>query len=231
MRCEAIISGSSCSFLIFLNENQQFRIHNKRLLSKNCLRLGVMEIPPPNKSRHSLFVRRLGSCRCATIRIMALFVDSFGWRTLLRTVIFFALLGSISPVVVGCDSTSGRPGGANSPDGHTCGQRLVGGSWKIVEFQPEQPMDPTSASTLRELHSSLRITFDGSLATTTGQGVNHTGPYQTANDDGLRCRITAPDSAGVVTFTDIRFLDPHHYEVIDKRSAVPSRAVWERTAQ
>jgi len=132
-------------------------------------------------------------------------------------------------VLLGCSSGSSTPPRPQTPDGLTCAQRLVGGSWRFTGFQPDQPLDPQSASSLERLHGTLRLSFDGQNALTTGSGIQHTGPYRVDSDDGMACRVTAPDDTGVVSETFIRFIgSPHRIEVVDRRSAVPGRATMER---
>jgi hypothetical protein len=127
--------------------------------------------------------------------------------------------------IAACSSTPARP---KTPDGLSCGQRLVGGSWRFAGFTPDRPLPQASAANLEKLHGSLRLGFDGQKALTTGPGLYHLGPYQVADDDGMSCRIVAPDDGGVVTETNVRFLDANHLEVVDRRSAVPGRATLER---
>lgn len=111
----------------------------------------------------------------------------------------------------------------------TCGQRLVGGAWRFTGFQPDQPLDAQSSAALERLHGSLRLSFDGQRAVTTGPGLQHVGPYRVESDDGVSCRVIAPDDAGVVSETFIRFVgSPHRIEVIDRRSSVPGRSTMER---
>jgi hypothetical protein len=116
---------------------------------------------------------------------------------------------------------------APPPQG-SCAQRLVGGSWRFVGFTPNQPLPPQNAQELARLHGAVRLYFDGARAVTTGPGLQHIGPYQVYADDGASCRVSAPDDAGVVTETQVRFLDPNHIEVVDQRSGVPGRATLER---
>lgn len=130
-------------------------------------------------------------------------------------------------LVAGCVPSS-TPTTPRSPDGMTCGQRLVGGTWKFTGFTPDRPLDPQAARALEQLHGTLRLGFDGQQALTTGPGLYHLGPYQVADDDGMSCRLLAPDDARVVTETRVRFVDPNHLEVTDPRSAVPGRSTMER---
>jgi len=138
-----------------------------------------------------------------------------------------ALLAPLA-LLAGCPSPSPR---TQSPDGLTCGQRLVGGSWRFTGFQPDQPLNPQDAASLERLHGSLRLSFDGQNAVTTGPGLQHVGPYRVESDDGVSCRVVAPDDTGVVSETFIRFLgSPHRIEVIDRRSSIPGRSTMERGA-
>lgn len=113
----------------------------------------------------------------------------------------------------------------------TCGQRLVGGAWRFTGFQPDQPMDPQASSALAQFHGSLRLSFDGQNARTTGSGLQHVGPYRVESDDGISCRVIAPDDTGVVSETQIRFLgSPNLIEVIDRRGPVTGRSTMERVS-
>jgi hypothetical protein len=132
-------------------------------------------------------------------------------------------------MLAGCPSSGGAPPRVQSPDGMTCAQRLVGGAWRFTGFQPDQPLDAQSAATLEQLHGSIRLMFDGQRATTTIQGAPHVGPYQVDSDDGISCRVIAPDDTGVVSETYVRFVgSPNRIEVIDRRGAVPGRSTMER---
>jgi hypothetical protein len=135
------------------------------------------------------------------------------------------LLAALSPAC-----SRGGQAGANAPPtaAGSCGQRLVGGSWRFVGFTPDRPLPPANAQELARLHGAVNLRFDGARAVTTGPGLQHIGPYQVYADDGTSCRVSAPDDAGVVTETYVRFLDPNHIEVLDRRSGVPGRATLER---
>lgn len=130
-------------------------------------------------------------------------------------------------LLAACASGSSASG-PRGPDGLSCGQRLIGGAWRFTAFYPDQPLAPGANQALQQLHSSLRLQFDGKSALTTGPGLNHLGPYQILDDDGVHCRISGPDDSGVVTDTWVRFLDGAHIEVLDRRSAVPGRSTMER---
>lgn len=139
-------------------------------------------------------------------------------------------LALLAPMVLlpGCPSSPAR---TQSPDGMTCGQRLVGGAWRFTAFQPDQPLNAQDAASLERLHGSLRLSFDGRNAVTTGPGLQHVGPYRVESDDGVSCRIIAPDDTGTVSETFIRFLGtPHRIEVLDRRSSIPGRSTMERVA-
>ena len=140
-----------------------------------------------------------------------------------------AALVLVVAAAAGCiSSSSAKP---KTPDGLGCGQRLVGGMWRFTGFFPDQPIDENTRAALERLHGTLRLGFDGQRALTTGPGLYHLGPYQIANDDGMSCRIVAPDDQGIVTTTDVHFLDANHLEVLDRRSAVTGRSTMERVPQ
>lgn len=144
---------------------------------------------------------------------------------LLRTL---ALLSpfALALTLTGClASTSQTP---KTPDGLTCAQRLQGGMWKFTGFRPDQPLPPNAASALERLHGSLRVGYDGQQALTTGPGLYHLQPYRVYDDDGLQCRIEAPDDTGRVSSSFVRFSDANHLEVLDQRSQVPGRSTMER---
>jgi len=83
---------------------------------------------------------------------------------------------------------------------------------------------------LAQLHSTVRVRFDGRQALTTGSGIYHSGPYQVIADNGVACRISGPDENGFVTETSVRFLDANHLEVVDHRTTLAGTAVLERNA-
>ncbi len=146
-------------------------------------------------------------------------------RPALRRARLLALLLAALP---SC-SRSGQAGaGSPTPPGGSCAQGLVGGSWRFVGFTPDQPLPPQNAQELARLHGAVSLRFDGARAVTTGPGLQHIGPYQVYADDGASCRVSAPDDTGVVTETQVRFLDANHIEVVDRRSGVPGRATLQR---
>ena len=117
-----------------------------------------------------------------------------------------------------------------TPDGKTCATRLVG-EWKFIGFVPDPPIPPDVQQSIERLHGGLRIGFDGQRTFTSGPGISHAAPYQVQNDDGLACQLLSPDEQGVISETWIRFLDPNHAELLDRRpaSAAQGKATLERT--
>ena len=144
----------------------------------------------------------------------------------MRAALAFALLALA--FLPACSRGGQAGAGSAPPPGGSCGQRLVGGSWRFVGFVPDRPLPPQSAQELARLHGAVRLRFDGARAITTGPGLEHIGPYQVYADDGASCRVSAPDDYGVPSETHVRFLDPNHIEVVDQRSGVPGRATLER---
>ena len=132
-------------------------------------------------------------------------------------------------VASGCElGSSPTPKVPRGSDGRTCAERLVG-SWRFVGFAPEVPQPAAQAAQLQSLQSTIRLTFDGRMATTTGAGVQGGNPYNVDSDDGTSCRIVSPDTTGATSEKLVRFNDPNHMEVLDKQSATPGRASLERT--
>ena len=137
-----------------------------------------------------------------------------------------ALLIGLGLLAAGClTPQASQP---RATDGLSCGQRLVGGSWHFTGFVPVQPLDPQAKAALERLHGSLQLSFDGHQALTTGPGIYHVGPYDIINDDGVSCVIRAPDDYKNVADTPVRFVDTHHLQVLDQRSAVPGTSTLER---
>ncbi len=142
------------------------------------------------------------------------------------------LLGSLalaSLALSGCDlGTSPTPKVPRGSDGRTCAERLVG-SWRFVGFAADVPQPAAQAAQLQSLQSSIRLTFDGRMATTSGAGVQSGNPYNVDSDDGTSCRVVSPDTTGATSEKLVRFNDPNHMEVLDRQSATPGRASMERT--
>lgn len=117
-----------------------------------------------------------------------------------------------------------------TPDGMSCGQRLVGGAWRFTGFNPDQPLDAATSASLASFHGSVRLRFDGQSATTTGAGIQQVSPYRIESDDGMSCRVIAPDPNGGPAETFVRFTTSgNHIEVIDRRPAsIPGRSTMER---
>ena len=142
------------------------------------------------------------------------------------SLVFFVVLSLCG--AAGCDL--GSPPSPKVPrgaDGRTCAERLVG-SWRVVGFTPETLPTAAQQAQLQTVQSSLRLSFDGKMATTSGPGVQSGSPYRVDSDDGIGCRVTAPDTTGALSEKLVRFPDPNHMEVIDKQSATPGRATLER---
>lgn len=140
-----------------------------------------------------------------------------------------ALFLLVCGLSTGCygSSQSARP---KTPDGRTCAERLVG-EWKFIGFVPDPPIPLDVQQSIERLHGGLRIAFDGQRTFTNGPGISHAAPYQVQNDDGLACRVLSPDEQGAVSETWVRFLDPNHAELLDRRpaSAAQGKATVERT--
>ena len=135
----------------------------------------------------------------------------------------------VALLVTGCDlGTAPAPKVPRGTDGRTCAERLVG-AWRFVGFAPDVPPPAAQATQLQALQSSIRLAFDGRMATTTGAGVQSGNPYTVDSDDGTSCRILSPDTTGATSEKLVRFNDPNHMEVLDKQSATPGRASLERT--
>ena len=84
---------------------------------------------------------------------------------------------------------------------------------------------------IEAVHGQIRLGFDGQNAFTTGAGISNVGPYRIDADSAMTCKVVAPDGTGLVTETDIRFLDPNSIEVIDRRSQTPGRSTMIRVPQ
>ena len=142
-----------------------------------------------------------------------------------------ALLAALSAgLLTGCPSSSGTPARQATPDGMSCGQRLIGGAWRFTGFTPDQPLDAASAASLASLHGTMRLRFDGQSAFTTGAGIQQASPYRIESDDGMSCRVIAPDPTGAPVETFVRFTtSPNNIEVIDRRpTTIPGRSTMER---
>ena len=140
-----------------------------------------------------------------------------------------ALLASLA-LLAGCPSSSSPTPRAATPDGLSCGQRLVGGAWRFTGFTPDQPLDATTTANLARLHGTVRLQFDGSTSYTTGAGIQQASPYRIDSDDGMSCRVLAPDPTGATVETYVRFTtSPNTIEVIDRRpTSIPGRSTMER---
>lgn len=134
----------------------------------------------------------------------------------------FGLVGGCYP-----SSQTATP---RTPDGKTCAARLVG-EWRFIGFTPSPPIPDDVKQSIERLHGGLRVGFDGQRTFTTGPGISHAAPYQVQGDDGLSCRVVSPDEVGAISETWVRFLDPNHLELLDRRpaSAAQGTATLERT--
>lgn len=140
-----------------------------------------------------------------------------------------AALATLALSAAGCDlGTSPGPKVPRGSDGRTCGERLVG-AWRFIGFAPDTPQPAAQAAQLQQLQSSIRLQFDGRMATTTGAGVQSGNPYSVDSDDGTSCRVVSPDTTGATSEKFVRFNDPNHMEVLDRQSGTPGRASLERT--
>ena len=130
--------------------------------------------------------------------------------------------------LIGCVQQGQSGSSGVGPDGMTCRQRLIG-AWRYTGFAPYSPLPPANQQAIESLHRSIRLTFDGQVARTTGNNVNATNPYNVTADDGMNCKVIATDPNGVPSESAIRFVDPNHIEVNDTQSSNPGRATLERT--
>jgi hypothetical protein len=150
-------------------------------------------------------------------------------RTASRLTLACSLLFGMTFAASGCElGNSPTPNVPRGADGKTCAERLVG-AWHMIGFTPDVPPDATTAKNLQSVQSQVRLVFDGQMATTTGPGIQSGSPYRVDSDDGVSCRVLAPDTTGAVSEKLVRFPDPGHLEVLDRQSAVPGRGSWERT--
>ena len=106
-------------------------------------------------------------------------------------------IGAVSSV--GCGGSGGRgPTDASAADNRAADQRLQG-SWRIVDFKPENALDASMAAMLASYQSNLLMQIqDGRMrAITSGQSINFDRRYEIKEALGVRFHLVVYDDAGV----------------------------------
>jgi hypothetical protein len=93
-------------------------------------------------------------------------------------------------------------GGSRSPaedaaqQAAAANQRLSG-SWTLVEFQPDVPLEPMLAQLLAVQIGRLTVQFDGTRMVATGVGVQATRSYSVDSASSSQAHLTLFDETGV----------------------------------
>lgn len=117
--------------------------------------------------------------------------------TLSRLAVIAALASSAA--TVGCSGSSGRgPTDASAADNRAAEQRIQG-NWRIVEFRPENALDPSMAGMLASYQNNMILQIqNGRLrAVTNGPGLNFDRRYEVKEAIGVRFHLVVYDDAGV----------------------------------
>ena len=109
------------------------------------------------------------------------------WRFLERVALGFGL------VVAGCGSSSTPPPDTAKQAAIDATARLAG-DWRLVEFQPAQPLEPMFAQLLAAQLQKLVVTFRGGTMHVEGIGVSADRIFTvtSAAADGFSATITDP---------------------------------------
>jgi hypothetical protein len=101
--------------------------------------------------------------------------------------------------LAGCGGASGAgPVDATAADNRAADQRLQG-SWKILDFRPETPLDPVMASMLAFYQPTMVVQVGGGRirALTTAPGVHFDRRYEVRDALGDRFQLVVWDDAGI----------------------------------
>ena len=103
------------------------------------------------------------------------------------------VFGSVTTVACG-----GGQGSASDPSRQiaAANQRLLG-TWVLVDFQPEVPLEPMLGQLLSMQIGHLTAQLDGGRVVATGMGVQATRTYRIDEASGDRFKVTLFDETGV----------------------------------
>ena len=81
-------------------------------------------------------------------------------------------------------------------DRSRAGDRLRG-QWLLVDYRPEQPLEPMLGALLGAQLGRLAVTFDGQALTADGTGFHAQRSYQVTEADGDALHLVLKDETGV----------------------------------
>lgn len=106
------------------------------------------------------------------------------------------LVLAFASAATGCGGGRGTPRDATEAARQEAARRLVG-SWVLVSYQPETPLEPMLAGLLAAQMGTLIAQFDGQNMTITGTGVSTTRRYRVTQGSGDRLAVVNYDDAGI----------------------------------
>src|SRR5690349_9779045 len=121
-----------------------------------------------------------------------------GWNVTSIAVVARAARLGMLVAALGVASCGGSQGSASDPARAiaAANQRLVG-SWVLVDFQPEVPLEPMLAQLLSMQMGKLTVNLDGGRVVATGLGVQATRTYRIDEASMDRFKLTMFDETGV----------------------------------
>lgn len=96
----------------------------------------------------------------------------------------------------GCGGPRGTPRDAGEIARQEAERRLVG-SWVLVSYQPETPLEPMFAGLLAAQMGTLVAQFDGQRMIVAGTGVNTTRRYRVTQAQGERLAVVTYDENNI----------------------------------
>lgn len=95
-----------------------------------------------------------------------------------------------------CGGARGTPRDATELARQEVERRIVG-SWVLVSYQPETPLEPMFAGLLAAQMGTLVAHFDGQQMVIAGAGVNTTRRYRVTQGSGDRLAVVTYDESGI----------------------------------
>lgn len=117
-------------------------------------------------------------------------------------------LGVLSlTAVAGCGGSQGPSASAADQDRARAAERLLG-RWLLVEYRPDQPLEPMLGALLGAQIGRLTATFDGQMLTAEGTGFRTQRAYSVMDAAGDGAHLVLRDPAGVTYDVLVTFRGP-----------------------
>lgn len=107
-------------------------------------------------------------------------------------------------------------------------QRRVEGSWRLLSFEPERPLDPPFAAIVRDQLGQLEMTMSGGSLSANGAGFQATRRYEITQATADAAQATVFDDMGVRYEFDL-FFQGNQLRFVSKTSPWRGQGVLQRS--